>query len=85
MIQGYGITIPELAEKMGLSRIAIWNKVKKGQIPAVKIGRQYIISEQDANILLGETLTKDQEDWIDSTVSRVVSEYGSVLKKLSHE
>ena len=85
MTQCHGLTIPELADKMGLTRIAIWRRVKNGQIPAVKIGRQYIISEQDASILLGETLTKDQEIWLDSTVSQVINEYGSVLKQLSHE
>jgi len=32
------ITIPELAKILGVSRIAIYNRVKKGEIPATKAG-----------------------------------------------
>ncbi|MFQ5992863.1 MAG: helix-turn-helix domain-containing protein, partial [Nitrospiraceae bacterium] len=39
------ITIPELAKLLGVSRIAIYNRVKKGQIPATKIGRTYVITD----------------------------------------
>jgi len=40
------ITIPELARLLGLSRIAIYNRVKKGQIPATRIGRTYVITDR---------------------------------------
>ena len=39
------ITIPELAKLLGVSRIAIYKRVKKGQIPATKIGRTYVITD----------------------------------------
>lgn len=37
------ISIPEYAKKLGISRIAVYKKVKKGQLPAKKIGRHYAI------------------------------------------
>lgn len=79
------ITIPELAEKLGMSRVAVWHKVKKGQIPARKVGRQYVIAARDAEVLLGDRLTRSQNNWIEAAVKQVVDDYGSVLKKLSCE
>ena len=46
--EGY-ITIPQLAKRLGLSRIAIYKRVKKGEIPATKIGRMYVITDQTIN------------------------------------
>lgn len=37
------ISIPELAQQLGISRIAVYQKVKSGQIRAEKIGRNYVI------------------------------------------
>jgi excisionase family DNA binding protein len=79
------MTIPQLANRLGISRIAVWNKVKKGEIPATKVGRQYVISARDARIAAGEELTTEQEQWIEAAVERVVRKYGSVLKRLSRE
>jgi excisionase family DNA binding protein len=80
-----GLTIPQLADKLGISRIAVWNKVRRGQIPATKVGRQYIVSARDAHVALGEELSPAQRRWIRVTVRRAVRQYGEVLKRLSHE
>lgn len=42
-------SIPELAKLIGISRIAVFKKVKKGQIKASKIGKNYVIP---ANVAL---------------------------------
>ena len=80
-----GLTIPQLADKLGISRIAVWNKVKRGEIPATKVGREYIVSARDAKVALGEELSPAQRRWIRATVRRAVRQYGEVLKRLSHE
>ena len=51
------VTIPELARLLGVSRIAIYNRVKKGQIPATKIGRTYVITDQTIETILGKKVT----------------------------
>jgi len=79
------VTIPQLADRLGVSRIAVWNKVKKGEIPATRVGHQYVISARDAQIAAGEELTAEQEQWIEAAVDRVVRSYGPVLKRLSRE
>ncbi|UCF79225.1 MAG: helix-turn-helix domain-containing protein [Candidatus Eiseniibacteriota bacterium] len=79
------ITIPELAELLGVSRIAIYRRVKKGQIPAVKIGRTYAITDRTIIDILGKRISAKGRKRIDAAVRRTVREYGEVLKKLGRE
>ncbi len=79
------ITIPELAKLLGVSRIAIYKRVKKGQIPATKIGRTYVITDQTIASILGKRVTKRGKEQIDIAVHKIVLEYGEVLKQLSEE
>jgi excisionase family DNA binding protein len=79
------ITIPELAKLLGVSRIAIYKRVKKGEIPATKIGRTYVITDQTITDILGKEVTKRGKERIDAAVRRTVQEYGSVLKQLAQE
>ena len=78
-------TIPELAKLLGVSRIAIYNRVKKGQIPATKIGRTYVITDQTIANILGKKVTRTGKKRIDAAVRKTVREYGEVLKKLGKE
>ena len=50
------LTIPQLAKILGVSRIAGYRKVKKGQIKAVKIGRTFAIPQKQIAAILGKTL-----------------------------
>jgi len=79
------ITIPELAKLLGVSRIAIYNRVKKGQIPAVKIGRTYAITDKTIASILGKKVTEKGKKQISAAVHKAVKEYGEVLKQLSRE
>jgi excisionase family DNA binding protein len=79
------VTIPELAELLGVSRIAIYKRVKKGQIPAVKIGRTYVIRDRTVQEILGKKTSTKGKKRIDAAVRRTVREYGEVLKKLGGE
>jgi excisionase family DNA binding protein len=79
------ITIPEFAKMLGISRIAVYKKVKSGQIPAEKIGRNYVISDRViTRILTGKISSKDERR-VDATVRKTVREYGEVLKRLGRE
>jgi excisionase family DNA binding protein len=79
------ITIPELAKLLGVSRIAIYNRVKKGQIPAAKIGRTYVITDQTIADILGKQVTGRGKKRIDAAFHKTVQEYGEVLKQLAKE
>jgi excisionase family DNA binding protein len=79
------LTIPELAKLLGISRIAVYNRVKKGQIPAKKIGKTYIIMDQTIQNILGKNVTSSEKKWIDSAVRKTMQEYGELLKLLGKE
>ena len=84
VIRNY-ITIPELAKLLGISRIAVYKKVKKGQIEAQKVGRSYVISDTNVQAVLKKKLGRKDKDSINAAIKRTVSEYGQVLKWLSKE
>ncbi len=79
------LTIPELAKKMGISRIAVYNRVRKGTIPAQKIAGRFVISKDDLPYIIGRKLTKEDKNRIASVVKKAVDEYGQVFKWLSME
>ena len=79
------ISIPELARLLGVSRIAVYNRVKKGQIPAIKIGKTYAIKDRTVADILGKKVTERDKKRIDAAVERTVREYGEALKRLGKE
>ncbi|MBI5574119.1 MAG: helix-turn-helix domain-containing protein [Elusimicrobia bacterium] len=79
------ITIPKLAEILGISRIAVYKKVKKGEIKAMKIGRNYVIHRKFVDNIFGKELNSQEKREIDTAVRKTVREYGEVLKLLGKE
>lgn len=76
-------TVKEVANLLNISRVAVFNKIKKGEIKAEKIGRNYAIHKTDLPFILGEELDEETKKEISDSVSRVVKEYGEALKMLS--
>jgi len=85
MVKENSITIPQLAKLLGVSRIAIYKKVKNGQIPAKKAGKVYIISDSVVEDILGKKLSQQKKKQIDAAVEKTVKQYGEVLKRLGKE
>ncbi len=79
------ISIPQLAKILGLSRVAVYKKVKKGQIKAIRVGRNYAIARKYVANILGKALAEEDKRQIDSAVKKTVKEYGEVLKLLGSE
>ncbi|KKW10585.1 MAG: hypothetical protein UY49_C0019G0004 [Microgenomates group bacterium GW2011_GWC1_49_7] len=75
----------KLARILGISRIAVFRKIKKGQIKAVKAGRNYIIDPRDVGNILGTSLTAEDKQVVDSAVKKTVREYGETLRLLGSE
>jgi len=70
---------------LGISRIAVYRKVKKGQIKAVRIGRIFAIPQKQIAAILGETLREKDKREIEAAVRKTVREYGETLKLLGSE
>lgn len=78
-------SIQEVANYLGLSRIAIYQRVKKGQIKAIRIGKNYAIPQNYINNLINAPLDDEEKKEIEKSVKRTVSEYGEVLRLLGKE
>ena len=85
MSKGEYVTIAQLAEILGISRIAIYKRVKKGQINAVRIGRAFAIPKEYIADISGKTLNKESKVEIDNAVRKTVKEYGETLRLLGRE
>jgi excisionase family DNA binding protein len=83
-IQEY-LTTSELAEILGVSRIAIHKRIVKGDIKAIKIGRTYAIPKSYVSEAFGREISPERKRLIEKAVHRVVKEYGEVLIKLGKE
>jgi len=83
------ISIAEAAKLLGVSRIAVYMRVKKGKIPAIRIGKSYAIPREyaDKNFIdiVGGPLRDEEKRDIEKSVQRTVREYGEVLKRLGQE
>ena len=79
------ISIQELANILGISRIAVYKKVKSGKIKAIKIGRSFAIPHKYVAHILGKSLDEIDKKEIDIAVKKTVKEYGEVLKLLGRE
>ncbi len=79
------LSIAELAKILGMSRIAVYKKVKKGQIKAIKIGRSYAIPRSVLDNILGHTLSEKEKKEIQKAVKKTVKEYGEVLRLLGKD
>jgi len=85
MVREEYITIPQLARLLGISRIAVYKKVKAGQIKAMRVGRIYVISNRDIAKILGKEISAKGKRQVDAAVKRTVLEYGEVLKRLAKD
>ena len=83
------VSVAELGKILGVSRVAIFKKIKNGQIPAERIGRYYAISMEHVNELIqhkqNPIMTEGRKEEIKKAVKKVVTEYGETLKLLGKE
>lgn len=79
------ISIAQFAEVLGISRIAVYQKIKKGQIKAVRIGRSFALPRKYLTDITGKTVSEKDKKIIDEAVKKAFQEYGEVLKLLGRE
>jgi len=79
------LTTSQLAAILGISRIAVYKKIKKGEIKASKIGNIYVIPKSYISEIFGRTLSTRRKEIINKAVHKAVKEYGEVLIRLGNE
>lgn len=76
------ISTTELAKILGISRIAVYKRIKTGKIKALRIGRNFVIDKKNIVNILGKELTQKEKSEIDKAVRKTVKEYGETLRLL---
>ena len=82
-------SIAQVAKILKISRIAVYQKVKKGQLPATRIGKIYAIPKESImrkiRRIKGHPLRPEEKDRIKMAVDKTLKEYGEVLERLGAE
>jgi excisionase family DNA binding protein len=76
------LSTAQLAKKLGISRIAVYKKIKNGQIKAQKVGRNFVIDKNDLGGLIGTDLSAAEKLELNQAVERTVRDYGETLRLL---
>ncbi len=79
------LSISEAASLLGMSRISVYKKIKKGEIQSIKIGRTHVIPKFSLGEIRGESISRHRKTAINRAVKKVVKEYGELLRKLGNE
>ena len=79
------LSTSEVAALLGISRVAVFKKIKSGNIKARKIGRNFAVDKKDLPEVLGVALREEKKREIERAVNRTVKEYGKTLRLLGQE
>ena len=83
------LSIAQLSKLLNISRIAVYKKVKKGQIKAIRIGRAFAIPKESIEEYLvdvkGLPLKEEEKKEIEKAVEKTIDEYREVLRRLGNE
>jgi len=75
----------EVAKILGISRVAVFKKIKSGEIKAEKVGRNFVIDRRELPDILSVILNENKKREIEQSVKKTVKEYGQTLKLLGKE
>ncbi len=79
------ISIVELAQLLGISRVAVLKRVKRGGIPALRIGRAYRIARASLPNILGIAVPRRRRQMLEHAAERALREYRETFKLLGRE
>ncbi len=76
----------EAAKILGMSRVAVFKKIKKGEIHAEKIGRSYAIPQDEfIRDISKKGLSENKQREIEAAIRKAVKDYGEALRLLGKE
>jgi putative resolvase len=75
----------EVADLLKVSRVAIFNKIKKGEIKAEKVGRNYVIPSESLSEIFDIKLSDKTKDELSSSVDKVIEDYEETIRLLGNE
>jgi len=79
------LSTSDVAKILGISRIAVFYRIKNGQIQATKVGKSYVIDPADFGNVLNAALSAKDKQVVDHAVKKTVREFGETLRLLGKE
>lgn len=79
------LTVKQLADILNVSRIAIFKKIKNGQLVAQKYGKTYLIPKNKLVGIINNDISEEEKTKIKKGVYKVIKDYGETLKMLGKE
>ncbi len=76
-------SLSEVAKILGVSRVAVFKKIKAGKIKAGKIGHVYAIPKTEFGG--ADKLSEQQKRILEAGVKKTIHDYREVLEKLGKE
>lgn len=76
------LSTTELAKILGLSRITVYKRVKKGEIQATRVGHGFVIDRKTLGGILDENISREEKLAVEKSVKKTVREYGETLRLL---
>ena len=75
----------EAAKVLRVSRIAVFKRIKSGDIKAIKVGRNYVVPKDEVLKALGLALGEKSKEGRDRAVQRALGQYKETFRKLGKE
>lgn len=79
------LSVTEVSKLLGVSRVTIHNRIKRGDIPATRVGKIFLIPAGPLAEVLHRGLTESDKSELKDVLKRVMDEYGETLRKLGDE
>lgn len=79
------VSTREVARFLGVSHVAVYKSIKRGSIPATRVGRNFRVPESFISSIQGNEVDSSGKLMIDAAVKRTVREYGETLRLLGAE
>lgn len=79
------LSTSEAAKILGMTRIAVFKKIKSGEIRAKKVGRNYVINRNDLGEVFKKEISPARKKEIDRALKKTIKEYGEALRMLKDE
>lgn len=78
------LSLPQVARLMGYSRIEIFRKVKRGEIPAKRVGRGYFVHRANLGPIYAP-ISKSASRIVDRAITKTLRDFGETLDLLGKE
>ena len=79
------LSTAELARILGVSRVTVFQKIKKGKIEAERVGRNFIINRSNLPEILKEIVGDKDKKQIEKAIKKTIKNYGETLRLLGKE